>query len=334
MVDNLQVEKSGQIIEGEIVMKLKTIGIVVMTASLLLGLSQTTIAREPPVAKMVQIEGQVEYTRNGKRWNPVRRTKYLFPGYKIKTGANGSGKLINQQTGESLELGSDSVIEVTIDGIALVSGNLTEPQSESVSVFQSLMNKFAKAQRYTTVRRSLTSNDDKVCDNKVRTIRKISLSPAHPDLVWRNACPEFSYRLIIDGAATDISAQSTSEMIRHTISGIEPGEHSYRVEVLDKDGTVYIPRKDSTFVWVSGKDEKEMVSTLDSLNDDVFMQTNYLEEKGMYVAAMDAYRDYFSENPDDNDMRPLLIQSYNDLKLTNLKQSEARLYNAVLEKDY
>ncbi len=334
MVDNLQVEKSGQIIEGEIVMKLKTIGIVVMTASLLLGLSQTTIAREPPVAKMVQIEGQVEYTRNGKRWNPVRRTKYLFPGYKIKTGANGSGKLINQQTGESQELGSDSEIEVTIDGIALVSGNLTEPQSESVSVFQSLMNKFAKAQRYTTVRRSLTSNDDKVCDNKVRTIRKISLSPAHPDLVWRNACPEFSYRLIIDGAATDISAQSTSEMIRHTISGIEPGEHSYRVEVLDKDGTVYIPRKDSTFVWVSGKDEKEMVSTLDSLNDDVFMQTNYLEEKGMYVAAMDAYRDYFSENPDDNDMRPLLIQSYNDLKLTNLKQSEARLYNAVLEKDY
>ena len=315
-------------------MKLKTIGIVVMTASLLLGLSQTTIAREPPVAKMVQIEGQVEYTRNGKRWNPVRRTKYLFPGYKIKTGANGSGKLINQQTGESQELGSDSEIEVTIDGIALVSGNLTEPQSESVSVFQSLMNKFAKAQRYTTVRRSLTSNDDKVCDNKVRTIRKISLSPAHPDLVWRNACPEFSYRLIIDGAATDISAQSTSEMIRHTISGIEPGEHSYRVEVLDKDGTVYIPRKDSTFVWVSGKDEKEMVSTLDSLNDDVFMQTNYLEEKGMYVAAMDAYRDYFSENPDDNDMRPLLIQSYNDLKLTNLKQSEARLYNAVLEEDY
>ena len=54
----------------------------------------------------------------------------------------------------------------------------------------------------------------------------------------------------------------------------------------------------------------------------------------MYVAAMDAYRDYFSENPDDNDMRPLLIQSYNDLKLTNLKQSEARLYNAVLEEDY
>jgi hypothetical protein len=242
--------------------------------------------------------------------------------------------LINQQTGESQELGSNSEIEVTVDGILLVAGNLTEPQSESVSVFQSLINKFAKAQRYTTVRRNLTSSDDKVCDNKVRTIRNVSLSTAHPDLVWRNACPEFSYRLIIDGNATEVSAQSTSEMIRYSVSGVKPGEHSYRVEVLDRDGTVYIPRKESKFVWVSRKDEKEMVAALDTLSDDVFMQTNYLEEKGMYVAAMDAYRDYFGENPDDNDMRPLLIQSYNDLKLTNLKQSEARLYNAALEEDY
>jgi len=54
----------------------------------------------------------------------------------------------------------------------------------------------------------------------------------------------------------------------------------------------------------------------------------------MYVAAMDAYREYFQQNPDDNDMRPLLIQSYQDLKLSNLRESEARLYNAALEEDY
>lgn len=96
-------------------MKAKTIGLGVMIASLLLGLSQATIAREPPVAKLVQVEGQVEYTRNGTRWNPVRRTKYLFPGYKIKTGKDGSGKLISQQTGKSQQLGSDSEIEVMAD---------------------------------------------------------------------------------------------------------------------------------------------------------------------------------------------------------------------------
>ena len=54
----------------------------------------------------------------------------------------------------------------------------------------------------------------------------------------------------------------------------------------------------------------------------------------MYVAAMDAYREYFQQNPDDNDMLPLLIQSYQGLKLSNLRESEARLYNAALEEDY
>jgi hypothetical protein len=54
----------------------------------------------------------------------------------------------------------------------------------------------------------------------------------------------------------------------------------------------------------------------------------------MYIAAMDTYREYFNENPDDNDMRPLLIQSYQDLKLSDLRVNEARLYNAMLEEDF
>ncbi len=315
-------------------MNFKVIGFGVLFASLMLGLSQTTFAKEPPVAKLVQVEGEVQYSRNGKRWIPVRRTKYLFAGYKIKTGKDGSGKLINQQTGEAQEIGSNTEIEVLGDRIALISGNLTEPKSESGSIFQSLMNKFAKAQRYTTVRRSINSTEEKVCDNKVRTIKNVTLSPSHPDLVWRNACPEFSYRLVIDGKPIEIAAQSTSEMIRYKVEGVKPGEHTYRVEVLDKDGTVYIPRKDSKFTWITEKEERKLLADLGKFGDDVFEQTNYLESKGMYVAAMDAYREYFRENPDDNDMRPLLIKSYNDLKLSNLKQSEARLYNAALEEDY
>ncbi len=315
-------------------MKSTTIGIGIVFASLMCGFSQVSLAKEPPVAKLVQVEGEVSYSRNGTRWNPVKRTKYLFEGYKIKTGEDGSGKLIDQQTGMAQELGRNSEIEVGANKILLISGNLTKPKSESGSIFQSLMNKFAKAQRYTTVRRSLTTNDENSCDNKVRTISSVTLSPSHPDLVWRNACPEFSYRLVIDGNAVEIAAQSTSEMIRYTIEDAKPGQHSYRVEVLDKDGTVYIPRKDSTFTWVDAKAEKEMMAALDTFEGDAFEQTNYLETKGMYVAAMDVYRDYFAENPDDNDMRPLLIQSYNDLKLTNLKDSEARLYNAALEEDF
>lgn len=315
-------------------MKLKKFSQAAMMVMTLLGLSTTAVAKEPPVAKMVQIEGTVEYSRNGTDWRPVTRTKYLFTDYSIKTGADGGGKLINQQNGMAQEMGPNSEITVGEDSIALVSGSLSEPKSESASVFEGLSNKFAKAQRYTTVRRSVHKADDSACENKVRTIRDVTLSPAYPDLVWRNACPEYSYKLVINDEVIDIPAQSTSEMIRYTVTDVEPGEHTYRVEVLDKDGTVYIPRSDSTFTWVDAKTEQEIMKEVATAGDDAFLKSGILESKDMYVAAMDSYREYFQENPDDNDMRPMLIQSYQELKLDNLRESEARLYNAALEEGY
>ena len=315
-------------------MKLKTFSNAVMMAIVLLGLSTSAFGREPPVAKLVQVEGSVDYSRNGQDWRPVSRTKYLFSGYQIKTGADGGGKLINQSNGMSQDLGPNSEILVEDDKIALVSGSLSEPKSESASIFEGLSTKFATAQRYTTVRRSVHKPGESECDNKVRTIRDVTLSPSHPDLVWRNACPEYSYKLVIGDESFDIPAQSTSEMIRFTVSDVKPGKHSYRVEVLDKDGTVYIPRSDSTFTWVDDKAEEKIMKEVASAGDDAFVKSGILESKEMYVAAMDTYREYFSENPDDNDMRPMLIQSYQELKLSNLRESEARLYNAALEEGY
>ena len=314
-------------------MKNKSVGMGMLVVAVLLGISQSALSKAPPVAKLVQVEGNIEYSRNGTRWVPVRRTKYLFEGYLIRTGNDGSGKLINQASGESQQLGKNSEIEIKADSVFLVSGNLTPPKEESTSIFQSLMNKFAKAQRYTTVRRGVTTGED-ACDNKVRTIRKLTISGSHPDLVWRNACPEYSYRLMIDGHAVEVAAQSTSEMIRFSVKDLEPGEHTYKVEVLDKGDIVYSPRKESAFFVLDGNADQELTQTLSMFGDDVFMHTNLLEERGMHVAAMDAYRDYFHENPDDNDMRPLLIQSYQDLKLSDLRENEARLYNAALEEDF
>ncbi len=315
-------------------MKLKSMGVVVLLFSFVLGAASPAIAREAPVAKLVQVEGDVAYSRSGDSWRPVRRTKYLFAGYQIKTGKDGSGKLINQETGLSQELGANTVVQVEENGVAVVEGSLSKPKEESVSIFESLANKFAKAQRYTTVRRSYTSGDEQACDNKVRTIRTVTLSNAHPDLVWRNACPEYSYRLVIDGKAVEIPAQSTSEMIRYTVAGLKPGEYTYHVEVLDKDGTVYIPRSKSTLVWISNAEEAKINKELAGIEDDVFLETSVLESHNMYVAAMDAYRDYFQEYPDDHEMRPLLIQSYQDLKLDNLRENEARLYNAALAEGF
>lgn len=317
---------------GEREMKLKLIGILGLCASLFLGMSVSVVAKEPPVAKLVQVVGSVEYSRNGTTWRKVRRTKYLFAGYHIKTAKNSSGKLISQKNGMVQTLGANSQIEVHKDKIQLIAGSLSEPKAQSGSIFQGLSNKFARAQRYTTVRRGVTK--EAPCNPKVRTIRKVTLSSEHPDLVWRNACPEYSYRLVIDDRSINVPAQSTAEMIRYKVRDVKPGDHTYRVEVLDIDGVVYIPRKDSAFSVMSKSEEKKLKSQTKALTDDVFVLTDVLEANGMFVAAMDAYREHFLENPDDNDMRPLLIKSYNDLKLSNLKDSEARLYNASLEEDY
>ena len=315
-------------------MKAKQLGLGFLVSLLVLITSGQGFAKAPPVAKLVQIEGEVEYSRNGCEWNPVRRTKYLFSGYQIRTGHAGSGTLINQESGTSRKLGSSTQIEIDGDKVIVIQGSLSEPEEGDTSVFQSLRNKFAKAQRYTTVRRSIISGDE-ACDNKVRTIRRVTVSPEHSDLVWRNACPEFSYKLVIDdGTPIDVPAQSTSEMIRYDVTSSGIGEHTYRVEVYDKDGTVYIPKRESVFQVMSAAEEKELVAVLEQVDDDIFLEANLLEEKGLYVAAMDAYREYFQENPDDNDMRPLLINSYQDLKLSNLRESEARLYNSSMEEDY
>lgn len=313
-------------------MKIKFMGLVVLMVSLTIAVSNAIAANVAPVAKLVQVEGDVQYSRNGADWRPVMRTKYLFPGYQIKTGADGSGKLINQLTGMSRNLGAGSLIEVTEDEVEVLAGSVTKAREESVSLWDSLVNKFAKAQRYTTVRRSVTG-EEQACDSKVRTIREVTLSPSHPDLVWRNACPEYSYRLVIEGKAIDLPAQSTAEMIRYPVAGFKPGKYAYHVEVLDKDGTVYIPKDESTFTLLSAEEEGKLLANLDEFDSDLFLTTNLLESNDMYVAAMDEYREYFNVYPDDNDMRPLLIQSYQDLKLSNLREREARLYNASLEEN-
>ena len=218
--------------------------------------------------------------------------------------------------------------------VNLISGELSDSISGDASFYQSLNNKFAKAQRYTTVRRSAGIGDTDSCDSKVRTIRKISISNAYPDLVWRNACPEYSYRLVIDnGSPIEVSAQSTSEMIRYNVSQATPGEHTFRVEVMDNDGIIYIPKRDSVFSVLTAEQEEVVLSELEQIEDDVILGANVLEQNGLFVAMMDIFREHFAENPDDNGLRPLLIQAYQDLKLSNLREREARLYNASLNED-
>lgn len=302
-----------------------------ITALLLLVATGAAFAAGP-VAKITQIEGNVEFSRDGENWRLVTRNKYLFPGYQVRTAADGSVKVLNQESGVTHDLGSATTISVGEDAIDVVAGsNFSEPEDAGGSFWQALVNKFSTTQRYTTVRRSVKRDGDAV---RIGTARDITLSPEFDELVWTNVGPEYAYRLTIDDEVVELQPTSTGEMIRYTVEGLEPGTHSYQVEVLLDGEVEYTPRRPSELIWLSGEQEAEILAELDAIHadpvrNDAFVIADFLESQNLLVGAMDVYRDYFAEYPEDNDMRPFLIKSYHDLKLLELKEKEAITYNTV-----
>jgi len=63
---------------------------------------------------------------------------------------------------------------------------------------------------------------------------------------------------------------------------------------------------------------------------DIYLRTNILSHNNMLVAAIDAWRTFFSKYPDENDLRSPLAESYARLRLYNLRRRELRLYQSQL----
>lgn len=300
-------------------------------ALIFIGVSAPAFAKAPPVLMLMQPKGTVEYSKTGTKWKKVRRNKFLFSGYQIRTAADGSGTLINQESGMARQMSSDTLIKVTEESAELISGNLSDPKKADASLTNGLKNRFSKAQRYTTIRRSVTKADKPL---KLSTIRQVTLSQTYPELVWANAGNDYSYRLTIDGQQVTEVPATQDEFIRIKISALSPGEHPYRVEVITNGEVAFKPRRDGKILWLSSAEEKSIndaTQTVDKVTQgDKFLLAAHLEAQGLSVPAMDLYRQHFQENPDDNDMRPILIQTYHDLKLSDLKKREAVIYNTML----
>ena len=67
----------------------------------------------------------------------------------------------------------------------------------------------------------------------------------------------------------------------------------------------------------------------DPNQNDVFALAEVYEGAGLLVPVMDLYRDFFQTYPEENEMRPLLIKAYHDLKLMDLKEKEAITFNTI-----
>lgn len=124
---------------------------------LLPSMSPQAFAAGPPVAMLIQAKGTVETSRDGATWKPVTRNKLLFTGDQVRTGADGSGTLINQTANTAQTIASGSQIEIAADEHKVVSGTLSKAEPATGDLASGLANRFAEAQRYTTVRRALKS---------------------------------------------------------------------------------------------------------------------------------------------------------------------------------
>jgi hypothetical protein len=305
---------------------------VVLISILWLGVGSEALAKSPPVAMLTQVKGKIEYSKNGTKWKKVRRNKFLFEGYTVRTAGDGSAKLVNQTTNMSRDVGPNTEFKLSPKGGELITGHLSKPTEASGSLSASLSKRFAKAQRYTTVRRSVAKKKKM----KLNTIKKVTLSDSHPDLVWQGMGSDVSYLVTIDGTTHMVPAVQGS-LVRFTVPALAAGKHNYKVALVKEGKTVFSPKKNNQITWLGGDTLSTFNEGLQLVREaapgDDFLIANYMEEKGMAIAAMDMYRKYFTENADDIDMYPMLIKSYHDLKLKDLKKAEAVKYNMMLDSD-
>ncbi|WP_205762385.1 hypothetical protein [Magnetospirillum aberrantis] len=304
---------------------------IILAFGLLLFGSSAVMAAEPPVSMLMQPGGTVEVSKDGATWRPITRNKYLFAGDIVRTGADGAGTLIDQTTNMAQTLGANSVAKVEPSGIKAVTGSLSAPTQASGDLAAGLGNRFAEAQRYTTVRRSVNKDAGEI---KLRVASDLTLSASYPELAWEGQGKQYSYVLTIDGKAYPVAA-TESEVVRFKVPELAAGKHSFSVAVMDGGNKVAESDKEGGIVWLSASEDKALadaVAKVRAINPgDDFSLASLLDSKGMTVAAMDLYRKHFDANKDDNDMRPLLIKAYNDLKLKGLRQKEALVYNEQLQ---
>lgn len=280
-----------------------------------------------PVAKLQDVSGTVEFSRGGEDWKLVTRTKYLFAGYQVRTGDDSSASLLNQTTGQSQALGANAMVRINEGGFEVVKGQLGAAESETGSFWQALANKFSRAQRYTTVRRGKVE----LCKAEAGT--NITVAASHRELVWANAGPDCSYRLQIDGKTHEIPVASTAEMVRFTLPELAPGEHQFVIENVQNGEVKHKANRPSKLKWLSAEEAAVLVKEEQQLREqsggDQIVLAAFYEDKGLKVAAMDAYRAYMAENPEDVEMRALLAKAYADLKLDELRNGEALAFQSA-----
>ena len=295
-----------------------------------------TLAKKVPVGMLVEIQGNIEYSKKGKRWKKVRRNKFVYKNYLVKVGADSTIKFLNQKTNETTLLKSNSTVKITADGLEVQEGSLGETSSGG-GLLTGLSKQFSKTQKYTTVRRSV---EKKGIHLKLATN---TVSKEFPELAWETAGSDYSYRLHLgekdrkskkwkDFSVYEV--KSTSQEIVRTKIKAPNKKQKYFVEVLDGSGKVAFTTKPANLKILKGKKLNQFLEQKDkikSMDESGFLYAGLLKDNGLLVPALDQYNKFFKEFSDDediNELRPFLIEVYSRLRLAKLKSIELEKYQS------
>lgn len=302
--------------------------VLILAMTVLCSSTITTASEDGPLVLLIQAKGNVTCSTDGTTWKKVRRNKFLYDGSRVKTGDDGTCKLIRQQTGMVKSVGSNTEVEIGVDETKALEGVLSEARSAG-NLKGFLNRKFAKLQKHTALHRG-GKNGRQV---ELKTVRNITLSEDYPDMVWENLGTEYSYQLTVGGKAFDVPASCTP-VVRFKLSRMEPGQSEYSVEVLYNGEILYTPEKKGKLRWLSNAEKEALLKRVRSIQqvdpDNGFLLGSFMDKQGLKVAAMDQYRKFLTENPDANEARAFLIKILNDLKLKKIKGAETILYHKNL----
>ncbi|MBU2512219.1 hypothetical protein KJ966_12845 [bacterium] len=311
------------------------IQILVIISAIIFTAGSIQAGEKDPVAVLFQVKGDVDYSKDGKKWKKVRRNKFLFSGYQIRSAEDGSGKITIKPTGENVMLAPNSILEVTDNGLKAVQGDFSTVESSNKLV-SGLIKKFSKSQSYTTVRRSAQTQNAVELD----AVRSVVISDSHPYLVWDNLDKAYSYKLYLGGELYDVP-ETENAVVRVKLNPFE-GTKTFKIEAY-KGGELITKLdqfksrgelKDYTVSWLESakKQELDQITTglVEEYGEDTFILGTYFEKEDMWVAAMDHYKSYLTNNPDDIEMTPYLFRVYKKLKLENIYDKELNEYMQVV----
>ncbi len=82
--------------------------------------------------------------------------------------------------------------------------------------------------------------------------------------------------------------------------------------------------------WEKSKCENSLNEIEATYGTNYFMTGSFFEKQQMWIAAMDQYKKYLIDNPDEIEMTPYLFKMYKTLKLDGIYTIELAEFNEAM----